>query len=92
MLLLMSRQARYVVLVAVVAYLVVWGVSWLAGDKSMVVFGGTDTGTTFGSYPGVLLGGLPPQPGFDSDLPPVLGVVIGFVGLITTVGLSLRRH
>jgi hypothetical protein len=79
------------VLTAVFAYALVWGVSWLAGDKSTVVFGMTDAGATFGSYPGVLLGGLPPRPGLDSDLPPLVGATIGFVGLIAAVALSLRR-
>ena len=70
------------------AYLLVWGVSWAAGDRSASVFGETINGSGYSYYPGVLLGGLPPTPWPVSDAPQLLAALVGGVGLIA---LMLRR-
>lgn len=67
------------------AYLLVWGVSWLTGDRSLVVFGVTDTGSSYSYYPGVLLGGLPPKPWPVSDAPQLLAAIVGGVGLVALI-------
>jgi hypothetical protein len=75
---------------AVSVYILVWGVTWLTGDLSRGAFG-TMMGVEFGFYPGVFLGGLPPRPSFDSDLPLGVAVVLGVVGLLAVV-LDWRRR
>lgn len=85
------KRLGWLALLAICAYMVVWGVTWLAGDRSTGVFGVTAAGSAFGSYPGVVFGGLPPQPGSDSDLLPVLAAATGTVGIIALVVASRRR-
>jgi hypothetical protein len=70
------------------AYLLVWGVSWLTGDRSSAVFGVTDNGSSYSYYPGVLFGGLPPTPWRVSDAPQLVAAIVGGVGL---VALVIRR-
>jgi hypothetical protein len=77
-------------LLVLFAYLVVWGASWLAGDKSTVLFGVSEGGASFASYPGVLFGGLPPDPGLESYFP-FLGATLGVVGLVALLVVRLRR-
>ena len=85
------KRLGWLALLGICAYLVVWGVTWLAGDRSTAVFGVTDAGSAFGSYPGVMFGGPPPQPGSDSDLLPFLAAALGTVGIIVLVVASRRR-
>ncbi len=63
------------------AYLLVWGVTWLIGDRSNGVFGVTSSGTPYSFYPSVFLGGLPPKPWEASALPQLVATVLGGVGL-----------
>lgn len=74
------------------AYLVLWGVTWLTGDLSTFGAGVTATGEPFTIYPGVLFGGLPPQPGFESAWPTLFAIVLGALGLIGLVIVALRRR
>ena len=83
---------RVVLLVAflVSTYVFMWGVTWLAGDMSRVVSIATEFGS-FHSYPGVLLGGLPPIP--DGNLnTPFFGAVLGSVAMMALGVLLLRTH
>jgi hypothetical protein len=84
---------RYVALGLVVlfAYAVLWGATWLAGDRSFAVFG-TAGGVAFSSYPGVFLGGLPPHPGDSSDLPELVAAAIGVIGLVALAVRSIRAR
>ena len=70
------------------AYMFVWGVSWMTGDRSATVFGETDSGSAYSYHPGVLLGGLPPAPWSVSDLPQMLAAIVGGVAVAV---LILRR-
>jgi hypothetical protein len=76
-------------------YLLVWGFTWLAGDKStatmLLVRGGPDGGSASTNYPGVFMGGLPPIPNFDTDLPQLVAVLVGIVGLGLLAGLPIVR-
>jgi hypothetical protein len=76
-------------LVAASAYALIWGASWLAGDRSTAFFGRVD-GRTFSAYPGVLFGGLPPAPSMDTDLPQLLAAVAGLGGLALLAAIALR--
>jgi hypothetical protein len=71
-------------------YLFIWGVSWSIGSRSRGAFGWLDDGSTVHYYPGVLLGGLPPEPLAFSDLPQALAAVIGGVGLVTLIARAMR--
>lgn len=79
-------------LVAASGYALVWGVSWFAGDRSAAVFGMAANGSMFSSYLGVLLGGLPPTPSMDTDLPQLLAAVAGLAGLAVLAAMALRRQ
>jgi hypothetical protein len=69
-------------------YLLVWGVTWLIGDRSIHAFGETETGSAFVSYPGVFLGGLPPTPPIDAL--PILAIVVSAAGLAVLIVRVLR--
>ena len=71
------------------AYAFVWGVTWLAGDRSFFEFAFTDSGLIYSRYPGVFTGGLPPLPLPDSDAPQLLAAVAGAVGLFAVAGSTL---
>jgi hypothetical protein len=63
----------------------------MAGDRSTVFVGRAD-GATFSSYPGVLLGGLPPTPTMDTDLPQLLAAVVGLAGIALLAAMAFRRR
>ncbi len=75
------RNGIWVLGLFVCAYLLVWGVTWLIGDRSNGVFGVTGSGVPYSFYPGVFLGGLPPKPWEGSGLPQLVATVLGGVGL-----------
>lgn len=85
------RRVRALGLVVLLAYMAVWGVSWMTGDRSTGVFGWSEAGGAFQSYPGVFLGGLPPNPGIVSDAPPALGAVVGIGGLVVLLVRRVRK-
>ena len=69
-------------------YLLVWGVTWILGDRSMAITVVTDSGSIT-SYPRVFLGGLPPTPeGLVNT--PFFAAAAGFAGVIAS-GLFLLR-
>jgi hypothetical protein len=57
----------------------------MTGERGGVVFGITDSGTSFSFHPGVFLGGLPPTPWSVSDLLPPIAAIIGGVGLFALI-------
>jgi hypothetical protein len=72
-------------------YAVVWGVTWLTGDRSAALFGRVE-GRAFSTYPGVLFGGLPPTPNMDSDLPQVMAALVGGLGIAVLLVIAFRRR
>ena len=82
-----AESATLVGLLIVCGYLVVWGTTWLIGDRSKYVFTIPQTGEGGSSYPGVFMGGLPPvpEPGWGAVL--VLALGAGLAGFL----LILRR-
>ena len=75
------RNALWALALVVCAYLLVWGVTWLIGDRSNGIFGVTSSGVAYSFYPGVFLGGLPPKPWEGTGLPQLAATVLGGVGL-----------
>jgi hypothetical protein len=65
-------------------YGVMWGVSWLTGDRSAFVGYLQGGGYTI-TYPGVFGGGLRPVPSEDSEIGMLLAVTLGVA--FATVGL-----
>jgi len=86
------RLVLRLLLLVVSAYVFMWGATWLAGDRSYMEFGPSRNGGSWVNYPGVLFGGLPPVPGFDSDLPMLLAVLAGATGTLVWVVSWLRRR
>ena len=72
------------------AYVFVWGVTWLVGDRGSAVRVATDVGS-FSSYPGVFLGGLPPTPFGDLNTP-FYGAVLGAFMMVVSGVLLLRTR
>jgi hypothetical protein len=73
------------------AYALVWGFTWLTGDRSYGTFGWSDSGGEFHTYPGVFMGGLPPLPWPQSDAPQAIAAVVGAIGLVwVTIGWRSR--
>lgn len=72
-------------------YALLWGVTWLTGDRSYGAFGWSGDGE-FHRYPGVFLGGLPPLPWPISDAPQALAAIGGFAGLVVLATDEVRRR
>jgi hypothetical protein len=75
------RNAIWVLALFASAYALLWGVTWLIGDRTDGVFGVTQSGVAYSFYPGVFLGGLPPTLLGGFGVPQIVATVVGGVGL-----------
>jgi hypothetical protein len=72
------------------AYLFVWGVTWLLGDRSLAYPTITLPHSLY--FPGVFLGGLPPVPAPDADLELLAATIVGALGVLLGLLLVVTRR